>query len=496
MQKAESENIAERRIPKRIEFVDRKNRYTPALMQLFSDLATLPIAAAIAFFLRFETDLIGSGFPSADPKVYVASLAAVALVLAVYWLFLFWIGGMYRNWYKRSPFDEFFNIVKITFIGSFLIFLFANLDSENSPRALFLANFVIFAFMTNLGRFVVRKLQRFLRIRRIVSIPTLIVGTGERALDLYEKLERSPEWGYLTKGFVSIDRTRKPDDNFASADTPPLLGGIDDLESIIDKEKPGEIVIAAKNPDHDSLMRIASICSDYRLDLEIEPDIYDMFSGQVKTLHVYGAPLIQINAELMKPWEAFFKRALDIVFSLLVLVVGLPIWALFAAIIRLESKGPAIYKQQRLGKDQEVFTMYKFRSMRPFDSKGKQTWTKVNDPRVTKFGRFLRKTHLDEIPQFFNVLIGDMSVVGPRPEQPQLAAEFMKEIPYFKRRLKVRPGITGFWQVKYRPHVLDKKEMISRLQDDFYYIENMSLALDIEIIARTVVCVVRGHGQA
>jgi exopolysaccharide biosynthesis polyprenyl glycosylphosphotransferase len=186
----------------------------------------------------------------------------------------------------------------------------------------------------------------------------------------------------------------------------------------------------------------------------------------------------------------------DIAFSFLVIVVGMPLWLLVALIIKLESKGPVFYTQPRVGKNEKIFKIFKFRSMVKDADRQKQKWTSVNDPRVTSFGRFIRKTHLDEIPQFWNVLRGDMSIVGPRPEQPRFVEQFSQEIPYYKRRLKVRPGITGWWQVKYSAHILDTEEIENRLKDDFYYIENMSLRLDIEIVIRTVWCVIAGHGQA
>jgi len=228
--------------------------------------------------------------------------------------------------------------------------------------------------------------------------------------------------------------------------------------------------------------------------VKIEPDLYDIFTGQVRTLPIYGIPLIEISSQLLKPWEAAVKRLFDIVFSLLVIILGLPFWLLFALIIKLESKGPVFYTQKRTGKNGNEFRIYKFRSM--FTNIPKEAgWTVVNDPRVTKFGKFIRKSHLDEIPQFWNVLIGDMSVVGPRPEQPKFVEEFSNEISYYKRRLKVRPGITGWWQIQYQPYELSLEEIKNRLKDDFYYIENMSLKLDIEIVVRTVYCVIKGHGQ-
>ncbi|MCX6146032.1 MAG: sugar transferase, partial [Candidatus Kapabacteria bacterium] len=200
------------------------------------------------------------------------------------------------------------------------------------------------------------------------------------------------------------------------------------------------------------------------------------------------------------PWQEVAKRIFDVIFSAIVLVLGSPFWLLTMLIIRIESKGNTIFKQERVGKDGKIFKIYKFRSMISEEEQLKRKqwtiWTAVNDPRVTKFGKFIRKTHLDEVPQFFNVLIGDMSVVGPRPENAKLMKEFTEEVPSFPRRLKVRPGITGWWQIKYTTYEFNIQEIENRLKDDFYYIENMSIKFDLEIIIRTVWCVIKGHGQA
>jgi exopolysaccharide biosynthesis polyprenyl glycosylphosphotransferase len=267
------------------------------------------------------------------------------------------------------------------------------------------------------------------------------------------------------------------------------------LTEIIKAVNPQEVLISVEKPNHTLLLRILSICTKYKIIVKIVPDLYDMFTGQVRTLPIYGIPLIEISSTLLTPLQAVIKRIMDIVISLFVLIVGLPLWLLIAFIIKLESKGPVFYKQPRIGKDGQQFMIYKFRSMVKDADKEGQRWTSINDPRVTKFGKIIRKTHLDEIPQFINVLKGEMSIVGPRPEQPLIVEKYSKIIPYYRRRLLVRPGITGWWQVHYKSHVESKEEIVSRLKDDFYYIENISLRLDIEIMIRTIYCVLTGHGQ-
>jgi lipopolysaccharide/colanic/teichoic acid biosynthesis glycosyltransferase len=199
----------------------------------------------------------------------------------------------------------------------------------------------------------------------------------------------------------------------------------------------------------------------------------------------------------MTPWQRVMKRLMDIVLSLLGLVVGLPVWAAIALIVRLETPGGAFYSQMRIGRNGVPFRIWKFRSM--YNGADKTSgFTKVNDARVTSFGRIIRKTHLDEIPQLWNILKGDMSIVGPRPEVQKMVEKFTEAIPYYPRRHKVRPGLTGWWQISpnYFQHEGSLEDIRNRLIFDFYYIENISFRLDIEIIIRTIIKVFKGHGQA
>ena len=264
------------------------------------------------------------------------------------------------------------------------------------------------------------------------------------------------------------------------------------------KVRPKEALISVDSPDkyHGMLLKTVSYCYDANTHVKIDPSLYQIFTGQMRTLPVWGAPLIVISPQLLKPWQVFLKRITDIIFSLLVIVLGLPFWVVVALIVKLGSKGPVFYAQERVGKGSKNFMMYKFRSMTQDAEKSGPQWAKVNDPRVTPFGRFLRKSHLDEVPQFWNVLKGDMSLVGPRPERPVFVEKFSKIFPQYKRRLILRPGLTGWWQIHYTTYSESDEEIQNRLKDDFYYIENISFKLDLEIMLRTVFAVLKGHGHS
>ncbi len=467
------------------------SRHSQIMIQVIADGLAIVLSYALFFIIRFESGLFKSAIkPGFD------EFSFAALFFVIFWVIVYFFTGLYKNWYERSPFDEIWSVFKVTLIGCAILVFAVLFDSQSSPRKLFVIYAFLISFTVIIGRTIARNIEKKLRRERKLIIPALIVGTSKRAAEFYKKTEESTSWGYKTIGIILIDKN----DYIVNQNNPEfdnlLLGTVDHLDLIIDEYKPEEIIIASDKTEHELLLDIVGISSDKSLRVKIETDLYDIFTGQAKTQNLYGIPLIEISTQLLKPWQDILKRLFDILFSALVILVGLPLWSLVAVLIKFDSKGPFFYTQPRVGKDGRVFKIFKFRSMRHEPIQMKEQWTTVNDPRVTKFGRFIRKTHLDEIPQFWNVLIGDMSVVGPRPEQPKFVEEFTKAIPHYKRRLKVRPGITGWWQIKSQNYQLNLDEIKYRLKDDFYYIENMSIKLDIEIVARTVWCVVKGHGQA
>ncbi|MFH1051916.1 MAG: sugar transferase [bacterium] len=522
-----------------------RTRFSPPMMQLLADILSVIISFSLQYYIRFHSSLFG------NPIKFIPEVFFLALILLViYWVAFFWFSGLYKNWYVRSPFDEFFTILRVTFFGSFIVFFIWLLDSESKePRMLFLLYFVIFSFVVIMGRYSARVMQRILRGKGIIIIPAIIVGTLEKSRELFQKINDSTNWGYKTLGIILTDSSRQSFDKLRmTADSRrklitnyqllitndekqfniknettdngqpttdnetstqnsqlstqnlkeelPIIGGKNELIEALDNYKPREVLISEDSPDHKFLLNLVSNCADRKITVKIIPDLYTFFTGQAKTLHLYGIPLIEINTELIKPWQDIAKRIFDMTLSLIILIIGLPIWLLTALIIKLESKGNIFYLQERTGKGSKTFKIIKFRSMvQDAERKSGPQWAKVNDPRVTKFGKFMRSSHLDEVPQFINVLKGDMSIVGPRPERPVFVEKFSKLVPYYKRRLLVRPGITGWWQVKYTTYVETIEEIESRLKDDFFYIENMSFKLDLEIIVRTIFLMFKGHGQ-
>jgi len=232
-------------------------------------------------------------------------------------------------------------------------------------------------------------------------------------------------------------------------------------------------------------MDLIDVFNRYNVSIKLLPDFYNVLTG-FRTSHIYGINLVKFFDSNMKTWEWLLKRLTDIIISLIVLIGFLPVWLLTALIIKLDSRGPIFYRQKRVGKNKQEFEVIKFRSMvHDAENETGPKWAEKDDPRVTRFGRLLRKTGLDEIPQFFNVLIGDMSIVGPRPERLYFVNELEQSIQFYSRRLIVKPGITGWAQIKYKyDETID--DVREKLRYDLYYIQNMSVMLDLKIIVQTL----------
>ncbi len=410
------------------------------------------------------------------------------------WLVLFLFNGMYRTQYSRSRFDEVITAFKVVTVGT-VIFFIATFDPEQPlpfTRTLIFSYWIALITLVAGGRVVVRSFQRQLLIRGIGRHNAVIVGSDTRGARLLHDLRSSPAQGYHIVGFVRA-RDEEPK---AEVGGISILGTTEELGHIIAENRVETVLIALQSNSHEEILEIVNAADGQPVSFSITPDLYDIVTGHVRTNQIYGVPLMEMRPELMPAWEQTIKRLIDIAVALLVSIGLAPLWVLVALSIKLDSRGPVLFRQERVGKNGKLFTMYKFRSMvANAEDRTGPVWVGRRDPRVTRVGSILRTLHLDEVPQCLNFLKGDMSLVGPRPERPYFVEQFGKHIPFYMRRFNVKPGLLG-WAQSQHEFDMNSKDWVGiargRVEYDLYYIENMSLELDFKIMLQTIWFVLAG----
>lgn len=455
---------------------------------LLIDLLAINLAWSVYYWFRVESGWIAY---TAEPEYWLPML-----VICAFWLIVFFLFGLYRSWYTKSRVDELITLFKAVTFGSLLLFFMIFIDdagvgSYTHTRLLIAVYWLLMLMFVGAGRITLHSLQRRLLEAGIGRRNAIIVGTNKRAMELLDMVMQHPALGFQVVGFVKTERGSSP----STKKNLPVLGSIGDLPKIMNRHDVKEVLIALDSTEHDKLLTIIASCNGHEASLKIVPDLYDIISGQARTNQIYGFPLIEVMPEIMAPWERALKRALDIAVSLMILSLGLPLWLLIALAIKLDTPGPVFYLQERVGRDGKIFNMIKFRSMlHKAEEHSGPVWANKRDPRVTRVGKIMRRLRLDEIPQFINILQGDMSLVGPRPERPYFVERLSREIPLYARRLKVRPGITGWAQVK---HKYDEtfEDVKKKVKYDLFYIENMSLRMDLKILLNTIYVVLTGKGH-
>lgn len=429
------------------------------------------------------------GIESHDPNFLLG-----LFFIPIFWVVLYFLLGHYKQIFKRHRLKEIGEMTLATMIGSLLLFFLILLDDHlpgytsyyRSISVLFIAHWSI--------ALTLRLVLTSATVRRMKNgqwgFPTLIVGGNARALALYDEIVTGNNMGgYRFVGFVRINGK---DDLLKQY--MPFLGQVDQLSILIKEHNIKEVIIAVESSDHKHLSEVMSVLLDFDVDVSIIPDTFDLLSGSVKMTGIYGVPLVRINRELMPTWQISLKRLMDVVLSLMAILILLPVYIFIAFAVKLSSEGPIFFWQERVGIHGQSFRMMKFRTMVVDAEKNGPQLSSSHDQRITRIGKFLRKTRLDEIPQFGHVVIGEMSLVGPRPERQFYIDQIKQQAPHVKKLLRVRPGITSWGQVKYG-YAENVDQMVQRLKYDILYLENMSLAMDIKILFYTVLTVIKGRGK-
>lgn len=492
-----------------------------------AELVALLVSDAAALFLAYLTFQAARTQwawleAATDPSAF--ALPSVGL-LGAFWFVLFLFAGMYRERHAGSRFDEFVTLVKVVTVGTLLLYFLVfieRLDVLAARRSIVVYWGCVLGTVA-LGRLVVRSAQKALILRGYGLHKAVIVGWSDQVEALYREVARYPAAGLEIVGAVRLQaqpeaelavagaaaasgngpRAFLPLRDAAGGDSPPVSSGdglpsfdhnglatsvhaIAALPDLIDRLGVQDVLIALGPDDHLYLDEVLRVCDGRPVALKLVPDFYTVIGGMARTEHIYGLPLIEVLPEPIPAWEKHTKRLIDIAVSAAVLVAGMPLWLLLGALVKLTSPGPAIYRQTRAGRHGKPFTMYKFRTME--DNAERETgpvWAQKGDPRYTPLGRWLRAYRLDEVPQLWNVLKGEMSLVGPRPERPFFVERLSREIPLYSRRQRVQPGITGLAQVKWR-YDQDLEDVRQKLKYDLFYIENMSLRMDFQILLQTI----------
>jgi len=439
------------------------------------DLAVIAIAWMGAYFLRFSVLPVEKEIHPIAPYVFLL------FPIAIIWAIAFRTFDLYRPRRISSRLSEIGDVVKACSLATImLIAVSAFFRRFEYSRLVFILFWFLSIALVTLSRWSFREALRFFRRRGYNLRYAIVIGAGPLGQELVAKLERRQELGVRVIGFI----TRKPEKIGKTIHGVKVLGAYDELPEILANYPVDQVFVALPQDEYTSAEKVIRFLQGQTVDVRIVPDLYQFISVRGQAELFEGLPIVTLQATPLYGWSLLLKRTIDVLFSLTVLVLTSPFLLTFALIIKLTSPGPILYRQRRMGYDGRVFVMLKFRSMgQDAEEDSGAVWAKERDPRRTAFGSFLRRTSLDELPQFLNVLRGEMSIVGPRPERPELVEKFRGDIPKYMLRHKIKAGITGWAQVNgWRGNTCLEKRVLYDLE----YIEKWSLAMDFKIMWLTL----------
>jgi len=440
-------------------------------------------------FFNFQLSIIE------DPNFWLG-----LCIVPLGWLALYTIQGTYRNVLRKARLKELLDTALATLIGSVALFFLLLIDDNVGPSRNHYLSFLFLLAVHFILTYTLRLLLTSQTVHRVhtrqIGFPTLLIGSGSKAFHTYLDIENQETYsGNLFVGYIQIENSADTDNNSQLANVMPCLGTLDDLRTLVEKHNIEEVIIAVEDGEKDRINDILlhlNYCAD--LIIKLTPDARDLIIGSVKQDSIFHSPFIVINNRLMAEWQYSVKRLADTFLSLLAIVILSPVYLVTAVIVKCTSPGPIFYAQERVGYHGRPFRMHKFRSMYVDAEQSGPALSKDDDPRITPFGRFMRKVRLDEIPQFYNVLKGTMSIVGPRPERQFYIDQIVKRAPEYLLLQRVKPGITSWGQVKYG-YASNVDEMVERLRYDLLYLDNMSLTTDLKIMVYTGQIILQGRGK-
>ena len=440
-------------------------------------------AVALAFYLAYR---LRQRIEWPTPPLNIGPFQSYVGMMAVQVLAMVTVFFFYRLYHRPralSSIDEFYSLFGAVSVGTILAIALSSLMFKNSAleldysRGMILYAWVLTIVLDGTGRLAHGWMQQALQARGLGGARVLIVGTGDVGQMILQKILYLPGLGYEVMGFVDGG------DQKAVAGV-PVLGQIGDLPSLIDERSVDEVIIALPEASHEEILTIISLCERGKVSIKIYPDVFQIMAAQVTIGDLGGLPLLTVRDIALRGWKLTLKRAVDLIGSVIGLVVLSPLMILIAALIKLESPGSVFYAQVRMGLDAKPFWTIKFRSMRAdAEAETGPVWATKDDPRRTRLGAFIRRFSIDEWPQFINVFLGEMSLVGPRPERPVFVEQFKRSIPRYMDRHREKAGITGWAQVN---GLRGDTSIAERTKYDLWYIENWSLLLDFKIILRTI----------
>ncbi len=456
----------------------RKDFLIP-LLTVLADALAIEGSFLFSYWLRFHSPFtallpVELGVPPLNAYI----LGSVFVIPA--WLLLFHSRHMYTS--RRTVYftDEVFAIVRLVFFGMLIVMSAAFFYRAFSySRAVFVLLAVVAMSFIALARFLVHKFEQYWYSKGHDLQDVVIVGTNVTARRVYDGITSNKSLGYHIIGFFSVNGLNEMET--AGID---FLGHLSHVPQFIKDHRVDIVLVSLTYKDHPQLYELVRDCEGLNTEIMMVPDMLELMTSRVRIKELHGIPFIKIKSVPLTTWNLILKRSFDVLASALFLILSSPFFALIAVLIKVASKGPLFYRQERVGLDGKTFRLIKFRTMRAdAEKESGPVWAHKNDPRKTKVGAFLRRFSLDELPQFLNVIVGDMSIVGPRPERPHFVNQFRKEIPKYLDRHRVKTGMTGWAQVN---GLRGNAPIEERTKYDVYYVENWSLVFDVKIILKTV----------